>query len=102
MNYSKESELADDEIPGAWEEPPPKKETRDYDAISKGLQRNPMKWRKFEQERTTVPNAIKAGKIPALHPSLGFEVETRNNTRGPIGPRMCTMFIRFNPDKTKE
>lgn len=90
------------DLPGEWEDPPPKPETYDWKAIADGLRANPMRWRKvFDADRSTIPNAIRQGKIPALH-DTGFEVRTSNNTRGSVGPRVCTMFLRFNPDKSKE
>lgn len=90
------------DLPGEWGDPTPLAEKHDWPQLARVLQAHPMKWRKFERERATVPNAIRQGKIPSVHPDLGFEIETRNNIRSAIGPRTCTLFIRYNPDKIEE
>jgi hypothetical protein len=82
-----------------WESPPSSSKNRfDWDVIAKSLREAPMVWGKvFDQDRTSVVNALRQGSIKALHPSLGFELRTRNNVREPI--RLCTLYMRYNPDK---
>src|SRR5262245_65624582 len=80
---------------------PPSKSMYDWDAISRQLRANPMKWAKiFERDRTSIVNAIRQGGVTALHPDLGFEVKTRNNLREP--ERVCSLYLRFNPRKRDE
>lgn len=53
----------------------------------------------FDDDRLSLAQAIRQGSIAALKPTLGFEVRTTNTTRGGRGhPRMCTMYLRFNPE----
>lgn len=81
-----------------WEEPPPTKVSYDWDFIADELREHPMEWAKvFEQDRTSVVNALRQGNIQPLHPDLGFEFRTAHNVREPI--RMCDLYARFNPDR---
>lgn len=93
-----------EELAGEWGDPPPLAPKHDWPQLARVLRSKPMRWRKFERERATVPNAIRQGKIPSVSSERGFEIETRNNIRSSIGPRTCTLYIRYNPDKdqTKE
>jgi hypothetical protein len=82
-----------------WEEPPAKT-VYDWYTIADQLRADPMRWAKvFEQGGQSVSNAIKQGSVAALHPDLGFEVRTANNTRTP--PRTCDLYLRFNPDRVR-
>jgi hypothetical protein len=82
-----------------WESPPLMSRNRfDWDVIANALRSEPMEWGKvFEEDRTSVVNAIRQGAVKALRPDLGFEVRTRNNVREPV--RTCTLYMRYNPDK---
>lgn len=82
-----------------WEAPPSTPKHRfDWDAIAGALREQPYEWGKvFEKDRTSVVNAIRQGSVKPLHRELGFEVRTTNNTREPV--RMCTLYMRYNPDK---
>lgn len=80
-----------------WKEPP-LSQRYDWDAIAAKLRRRPMKYYLvFEQDFTHKVNAVNAGKVPAVHPMLGFETQTRNNKRE--SPRTCDLYMRFNPDR---
>lgn len=77
---------------------PPVSTRYDWRAIAEQLRAQPMEWANiFEHGRTSLVNALRAGKIVALHPDLGFEITTTNNTRDL--PRTCDLYMRFNPDK---
>lgn len=82
-----------------WETPPPTGKNRyDWLAIGAQLRAQPMTWGKiFDHDRTSVANAIRQGGVRNMHPDQGFEVRTSNNVRAPV--RMCTMYLRYNPDK---
>jgi len=83
-----------------WEQPP-EGATYDWTAIANQLRENPLKWAKvFEKDRVSVSNAVRQGSVMAVHPDLGFEVRTANNTREP--PRTCTLYLRWNPDRVKD
>jgi hypothetical protein len=86
-----------------WAEPPPLRgPAYDWEAIARKCRRQPGRWRKvFEQDRFSLAVAIRQGSIAALRPESGFEVRTANTTswRTGDGPRMCSMWVRYNPDK---
>jgi hypothetical protein len=83
--------------------PPPKSEAEervryDWDKIAKQLRARPGEWAKiFEDDRTSVVNAIRQGAVKPLQPALGFEVRTRNNVRYPV--RRCSLYLRYVPGK---
>ena len=82
----------------AWADPPRRKTRYDWPVIADKLRGEPMAWaRVFEQDRTSVVNAIRQGAVAAVHPELGFEVRTTHNVREPV--RRCDLYMRFNPDK---
>lgn len=84
----------------AWEEPPPKKQRYDWDAIADQLRERPNKWAKiFDRDVTSLATAIRINGIKALRKDRGFEVRTANNTRET--PRTCTLYLRYNPEKDK-
>ena len=81
-----------------WAVPPDPVRRYDWVAIAEQLRGSPLEWaRVFEQDRTSLVNAIRQGGIVALRPELGFEVRTTNNTR--TAPRTCSLYMRYNPDK---
>lgn len=83
-----------------WETPPRRKTRYDWPVIADKLRAEPMVWAKiFEQDRTSVVNAIRQGSVSAVHPDLGFEIRTTHNVREPV--RRCDLYLRFNPDKVK-
>ena len=85
--------------PVIWETPPERPHRYPWDEIAEELRTRPMEWAKiYEQDRATVATAIRAGSIAAVHPDLGFESQTRNNTRG-TGTRTCDLYLRWNPEK---
>ena len=83
-----------------WQEPPPKRQSYDWSRIADDLRKRPMEWALiYKQDRTSLVNALRQGAITPLHPELGFEIRTANNTREAI--RVCDLYLRFNPDKVK-
>jgi hypothetical protein len=83
-----------------WQEPPPRRSTYDWAAIADELRSRPNDWALiFKGDRTSLVNALRQGGITALHPDLGFEIRTTNNTREQ--PRICDLYLRFNPAKVK-
>lgn len=80
-----------------WESPPPIGQGRyDWAVIAAKLEMQPGEWAKiFDEDKTSIVNAIRQGKIVALRPGLGFEVRTANNTRTPV--RTCSLYLRYNP-----
>lgn len=86
----------------AWQDPPEEPGKPDWSAVAATLRRHPMRWRKvYEQGRTSWKEAVSQGHVAAVHPRLGFETRTSDNTRGdPLSgePRRCTLFMRYNPD----
>ena len=81
-----------------WEEPPPGRQRYDWAAIAEQLRERPNTWAKvFESDRASLATAIRIRGIQALLPEKGFEVRTANNTRDT--PRICTMYLRYNPEK---
>lgn len=86
----------------SWEIPPQSEaETRvryDWTKIAALLRERPGEWAKvFEDDRTSVVNAIRQGSVRVLHPDLGFEVRTRNNVRSPV--RRCSLYLRYVAEK---
>lgn len=82
----------------------------DWSTIADQLRANPNEWALvFEQDRASVVHTIRRGQITALRPvwserpddelAEGFEITTRNNTRGET--RMCDLYMRFVPRKRK-
>lgn len=92
--------VPDDAVTGIpWEEPPARV-NYDWYAIADQLRTEPMRWAKvFDKGGQSISNAIKQGHVAAVHPDLGFESRTANNTRQP--PRTCTLYLRFNPNKVR-
>lgn len=83
-----------------WEEPP-FAPAYDWLSIAKQAREKPMVWaRVFEQDRVSVVNAIRQGSVGDVHPDLGFETKTANNRR--YAPRLCDLWIRYNPDLEKD
>ena len=88
----------------SWELPPlSEAEERvryDWTKIAAQLRRRPGEWAKiFEDDRTSVVNAIRQGAVKSLHPDSGFEVRTRNNVRRPV--RKCSLYLRYVPEKDR-
>lgn len=70
----------------------------DWDQVAAECRADPGEWRLvFHNDRASLATAIRIHGIKVLDPYLGFEVTTRNNTRGE--PRMCSMWVRWNPAK---
>jgi hypothetical protein len=84
-----------------WEAPPAGKRTKyDWTMIAKHLRSRPGEWAKvFDDDRTSLVNAIRQGAVKPLAPDLGFEVRTRNNVRAPI--RKCSLYMRYVPREEK-
>lgn len=83
-----------------WKEPPPKRQSYDWRRIADDLRARPMEWALiFKHDRTSLVNALRQGAIVALHPQLGFEIRTANNTRN--GQRTCDLYLRYNPKKVE-
>lgn len=81
-------------------EDPPLRGAYDWSAIAVDLEKHPMKWAKvFDLDRQSLAVAIRVRGITALHPDKGFEVRTRNNTKPEDGPRTCSMWLRYNPER---
>ncbi len=81
-----------------WKDPPSGRRRYDWESIADQLREHPMDWALiFERDRVSVVNAIRQGQVAPVHPDLGIELKTRNNTREPI--RTCSLYLRFNPDK---
>lgn len=80
----------------AWE-PPPTRQKPDWAAVADELLAHPMEWLKvYENGRASWGTAVQLGHVTAVHPRLGFELTTTNNTRET--PRTCTLYMRYNPD----
>lgn len=80
------------------EDPPERPPQYDWTRIAAQLKGDPMRWYKvFDGDRTSVVVAIRSGSIRAVHPDLGFEVQTSNNVKEPR--RTCTLHMRYNPDR---
>jgi hypothetical protein len=81
----------------SWEEPPARPPQYDWAAIAESLKARPNQWAKiWDKDRSSVVVAVRQGSILAVHPSLGFETRTTNNTLDT--PRTCTLYMRWNPD----
>ena len=79
-----------------WESPPVKQGRYDWAIIAEKLKTQPGEWAKvFDEDKTSIVNAIRQGKIAVLRPEDGFQVRTANNTRSPV--RTCTLYLRYNP-----
>ncbi len=91
-----------------WETPPPPRSRRyDWETIADQLRTRPLEWAKvFDRDRTSLATAIRIKGISALHPDKGFEVRTSNNVRLPVEDgkemRLCSLYLRYNPDKVKK
>lgn len=81
-----------------WESPPPIGQGRyDWAVIAEKLKTQPGEWAKvFDEDKTSIVNAIRQGKIRVVAPELGFQVRTANNVRRPV--RTCSLYLRYNPD----
>jgi hypothetical protein len=79
-----------------WEEPVESRPRYDWSVIAEKLRANPNAWAKvFDDDKTSLVNAIRQGAIRVLDPTLGFEVQTRNNVREP--ERRCALYMRYVP-----
>jgi uncharacterized protein (DUF2252 family) len=68
-----------------------------WSKIAQALRAHPMEWALiFERGHASRVNRVRDGRVAAVHPDLGFEVVTVNNTRG--RPRTCDLYMRWNPD----
>lgn len=86
---------------------PPSRRTYDWPAIAARLRGSPMAWGLvFEQDRSSVVNAIRQGSIRVLAPRRGFELMTRHNKIVAVGEgkqtRVCDLYLRYNPDNDEE
>lgn len=80
----------------AWESPP-SADRPDWSAVAVELRANPMEWMKvYVDGRASWWDAIRRGRVKALHPDLGFEGRSTANFRSI--PRTCTLHMRYNPD----
>lgn len=69
----------------------------DWQAIVKQLEADPMTWYKiFDNGHIAPVNSIRQGHTKAALPQHGIDVRTANNVVGP--PRMCSLWLRYNPD----
>lgn len=79
-----------------WEAPVELRVRYDWQALAGKMRSKPGEWAKiFDDDRTSLVNAIRQGKVAALHPDLGFQVLTRKNVRTPI--RKCALYMRYVP-----
>jgi len=79
---------------------PPVPPKYDWPAIAAQLRERPGEWALvFKAGNASRVNAVRDGRIAAVHPDLGFEMTTVNNTRQ--SPRTCDLYLRFNPEKVK-
>ena len=84
-----------------WETPPSVRVRYDWRAIAEHLRQRPGQWAKiFDDDKTSLVNALRQGSIKVLDPDLGFQCRTRNNTRYPT--RRCTLYMRWVPPVEKE
>ena len=93
MTKAEESEPVSDVT---WEEPAESRPRYDWSVIAEKLRANPDEWAKiFDDDKTSLVNAIRQGAIRVLDPTLGFQVQTRNNVREP--ERRCALYMRYVP-----
>lgn len=91
-----------------FKEPPERREQRyDWAAIAEDLRSRPGEWALiFEQDRTSLVTSFRLGGYKDL-PVEEFEYMTNHNTRefydedGEYHPRMCSMWLRYNPAKER-
>jgi hypothetical protein len=84
-----------------WEVPADPPMRYDWQAIADEMKERPGEWaRVFENDKTSLVNAIRQGAIRPLDPRLGFEIRTRNNVRSP--ERRCSLYMRFVPRTKKK
>lgn len=70
-----------------------------WEEITPLLRENPGRWLLFaEQEKVSVYNAIKGGKIKSIHPKDGYEVTSANNSPLTAKPRVADLYLRYNPE----
>jgi len=96
MTKAEESEPVSDVT---WEEPEELRTRYDWPVIAEKLRANPNEWAKvFEDDKTSLVNAIRQGAIRVLDPTLGFQVRTRKNVRQP--ERRCALYMRYVPGRS--
>lgn len=85
-----------------WESPPPIGQGRyDWAVIAEKLKTQPGEWAKvFDEDKTSIVNAIRQGKIRVIRAELGFQVRTANNVRRPV--RTCSLYLRYMPDRAEK
>lgn len=88
-------------------DPPGGRRKYDWRAIARRLRRRPMAWALiFEDDRSSVVNAIRQGSVKVLAPERGFELMTRHNRVVEVSDgkttRICDLYLRYNPDKDEE
>jgi hypothetical protein len=54
----------------------------------------------IQQGFVSLSTALRQGSITVLHPDLGFEIRTANNTR--TGIRTCDLYLRWNPNRVHD
>jgi hypothetical protein len=95
---ARQGHIVDEEPEVTWEDPPAGRKRYNWTRIAEQLREHPGEWAKiFDNDRSSLATAIRIRGIKAVSPEKGFEVRTANNTRGK--PRLCTMYLRYNPDK---
>lgn len=71
----------------------------DWYGIAEQLLANPGEWAKvFDEDNHGFSVSIRSGQNAALHPHHGFESKTRRNHYNDDGQRVCSLFVRYNPD----
>lgn len=80
-----------------WQAPPAGKVKYDWGKIAVRLRTKPGEWALvFQQDRLSVANAIRSGRVKDIRPEDGFEVRTAN-TITTVRPRVCSLYLRYNP-----
>lgn len=74
------------------ENPPPRRETVDWWAVSDWCRKHPGTWYKF-QENGPMSRAVVLRQGVKAFPWDEFEMRTTDNKKNP--PRTCTIYLRF-------
>lgn len=83
-----------------YEDPPPLPNRYDWSKFATAAKRRPGKWVKvFDEDRHSLVGSIHQGNNATLHPDKGFVVTTRNNKRDENGRRVCSFWLKYDPEK---
>lgn len=80
--------------------PPPKRRNYHWAEVAEQLRQRPREWALVHTDLpSSTPWAVNAGRVSAVHPSLGFRTQSADGYEGVDGVRMTgSLYMMYDPD----